>query len=170
MDRGACRLQSIGSQRVGPNEWLSLTNIKKLKDTFKMMMVVILLCLSLQTSPRLHQLIARVFEVAITISYGTLGFTVFFWVMKRLWASLCSLVKVWPQAPCILAGSSPGIWGSPSFFIFLRLQCMLVHSEVSCLRHGVYVPEYLEGKTTRNSGFVPANNTNGCNESKLLRN
>lgn len=49
-----------------------------------MMMVVVLLCLSLQTSPRLHQLIARVFKVTITVSYGTLGFTVFFWVMKRL--------------------------------------------------------------------------------------
>ena len=47
-------------------------------------MVVIFLCLSLQTSPRLSQLIARVFEVTITVCYGTLDFTVFFWVIKRL--------------------------------------------------------------------------------------
>lgn len=53
-----------------------------------------------------------------------------------------------------MAGTSSGIGATQvsffSFIIFLgffmRLQCVLVHSEVSSLRHATCVPEYFEGK------------------------
>lgn len=37
-------------------------------------------------------------------------------------------------------------WDIPGFLAFLRLRCMLAHSEVSSLRHVVYVPEDFEEK------------------------
>lgn len=64
--------------------------------------------------------------------------------MKGLWYVLSGVGPVWSQVSWFMAGKSSGVGATQGFLTFLRLQCILAHSEVSYLKHVVYAREYFE--------------------------